>query len=71
MLITIYKSLNYERFPKCLKGMCLLCVSLYTLLEELVFYHYVNLLNYYLWPQSTPLLCIYEMELLYLVLEDS
>ena len=23
---------------------CLLCVSLYTLLEELIFYHYVNLL---------------------------
>ena len=28
MLITIYKSLIYERFPKYLKDMCLLCVNL-------------------------------------------
>ena len=38
MLITIYKCLNYESFPKYL------CVSLYPLLQELILYHHVNLL---------------------------
>ena len=38
MLITIYKCLNYESFPKYL------CVSLYPLLEELILYRHVNLL---------------------------
>ena len=39
---TIYKCLNYESFPEYPKDMLRLCVSLYTLLEELIFYHYVN-----------------------------
>ena len=42
MLITVYKCLNMEVFLNILKT-CLLCVSLYTLLEELIFYLYVNL----------------------------
>ena len=45
MLITIYKCLNYESFSKYLKDMHMLTLrqSVF-LLEELIFYHYVNLL---------------------------
>ena len=43
MLITIYKCLNYNSFLNILKT-CLLCVSLNILLEERIFYLYVNLL---------------------------
>ena len=45
MLITIYKCLNYMKVFLNILQTCLLCVSLYTLLGELIiFYHYVNLL---------------------------
>ena len=58
---------------------CLLCVSLYTLLEELIFYHYVNLLPILMSStlsvtlhlrNGTPYLIFYDLRLLYLVLED-
>ena len=77
MLITIYKRLNV--FLNILKT-CLLCVSLYTLLEELIFYQYVNLLPLLMFStlsvtlhlsNGTPYLIFYDMRLLYLVLEDS
>ena len=77
MLITIYKRLNV--FLNILKT-CLLCVSLYTLLQELKFYHYVNLLPLLMFStlsvtlhlsNGTPYLIFYDMRLLYLVLEDS
>ena len=59
---------------------CLLCVSLYTLLEELIFYHYVNLLPILMSStlsvtlhlrNGTPYLIFYDLRLLYLALEDS
>ena len=58
---------------------CLLCVSLYTLLEELIFYHYVNLLLLLMAStlfitlhlrNGTPHLIMSDLSL-YLVLEDS
>ena len=69
MLITIYKRLNV--FLNILKT---------CLLEELIFYHYVNLLPLLMFStlsvtlhlsNGTPYLIFYDMRLLYLVSEDS